>query len=40
LVLIVLAVAALPELLDRPDVLHPDVHKVALGLMLFYFGSR
>jgi hypothetical protein len=40
LVLGVLLIAAVPELLEQGDLLHPEVHKVALGLMLFYFGSR
>lgn len=35
-----LAVASIPELLGPAIVIPPEVHKVALGLVLFYFGSR
>ena len=31
---------AIPEFLGSPDLLSPTIHRVALGLMLFYFGSR
>ncbi len=34
------AVVALCEFTGMRDVLHPMVHKVAMGLLLFYFGSR
>ena len=30
----------IPELLDAEASLPPEAHKVALGLLLFYFGSR
>ena len=33
-------VIAIPEFLGSPDLLDPMVHRVALGMMLFYFGSR
>lgn len=39
-VLVALAVIAVPQLLDQPDLLPPDAHRVALALVLFYFGSR
>jgi hypothetical protein len=39
-VLIVLAVAAVPEFLPDPLHLPREFHQVALGLMLFYYGSR
>ncbi len=39
-VLIGLLVVAIPEYLGSPEVLHPVIHRVALGMMLFYFGSR
>lgn len=39
-VLIVLVLAAVPELLDQPLNLPPIFHQIALGLMLFYYGSR
>lgn len=39
-VLLAVAVAGLPELFDMPDFLPAVAHRVALGLMLFYFGSR
>lgn len=40
IVLLAVGAAGLPELLSVPDFLPPDMHRVALGLMLFYFGSR
>ena len=33
-------VVAIPEFLGSPKVFDPMVHRVALGMMLFYFGSR
>lgn len=39
-VLIVMLAVAIPEFLGSPDVLNPYFHRVALGMMLFYFGSR
>ena len=39
-VLLAMAVAGVPELLSMPDLLPPMTHKISLGLMLFYFGSR
>lgn len=39
-VLIVLILAAIPEFIDQPLSLPPVFHQVALGLMLFYYGSR
>lgn len=39
-VLIAMLCVAVPEFLGTPDVLHPLFHRVALGMMLFYFGSR
>ena len=39
-VLIVLALAAIPEFLDTPHNLPPVFHQIALGMMLFYYGSR
>ncbi len=39
-VLIVLALAAIPEFLDLPFGLPPIFHQIALGMMLFYYGSR
>jgi len=39
-VLLVLAAVAVPEFLGLNDVFPPDFQKVALGLILFYFGSR
>jgi hypothetical protein len=40
IVLITLAAAAVPELLGQGQMLPVEVHKIALGLVLFYFGSR
>lgn len=40
LVLLLLAVDALFELYGSSDVLPREFHQVAMGLMLFYFGSR
>jgi hypothetical protein len=39
-VLLAMAIAGIPELMGMSDMMPPIVHKVALGLMLFYFGSR
>lgn len=39
-VLIVLVLAAIPELMDKPLDLPPIFHQVALAMMLFYYGSR
>lgn len=39
-VLLAVAIAGVPELLAMPEALPPLAHKIALGLMLFYFGSR
>jgi len=39
-VLIVLVLAAIPEFLDQPLGLPTLFHQIALGLMLFYYGSR
>ena len=39
-VLIVLVLASIPEFLNQPLGLPPIFHEVALGLMLFYYGSR
>ena len=39
-VLVVLALAAIPEFLDHAIGLPPVFHQIALGLMLFYYGSR
>lgn len=39
-VLLAMAVAGIPELISMPDLLPSMTHKIALGLMLFYFGSR
>lgn len=39
-VLVTLAVAAVPEFLGQAQLIPIEVHKVALGLVLFYFGSR
>ncbi len=39
-VLLAMLAVAIPEFLGSPDVLHPAFHRAALGLMLFYFGSR
>lgn len=40
IVLLAVALVGIPELLSMPDVLPPMAHRIALGLMLFYFGSR
>jgi hypothetical protein len=40
IVLVTLAVAAVPELMGQGHLLPVEAHKVALGLVLFYFGSR
>lgn len=37
---VAIVVVGVPELLDAEASLPPEAHKVALGLMLFYFGSR
>ena len=39
-VLIVLLMVAVPEFLGSPNILPTAFHRVALGMMLFYFGSR
>lgn len=39
-VLIAMLVVAIPEFLGSHDALPPMVHRIALALMLFYFGSR
>jgi cytochrome bd-type quinol oxidase subunit 1 len=39
-VLLAVAIAGVPELLAMPEALPPLAHKIALALMLFYFGSR
>ena len=39
-VLVMLLVVAVPEFLDHPMNLPFAFHRVALGMMLFYFGSR
>lgn len=38
--LVAIVVVGVPELLDAKVTLPLKAHKVALGLMLFYFGSR
>ncbi len=40
LVLLAVAVAGIPELVSMPDLLPAAAHRIALALMLFYFGSR
>lgn len=40
LVLLAVLAAGVPELLQMPEMLPPITHKIALGLVLFYFGSR
>ena len=35
-----IVLVGVPELLDAEASLPPEANKVALGLMLFYFGSR
>lgn len=39
-VLSAVILVGIPELLDAEASLPPEAHKVALGLLLFYFGSR
>ena len=39
-VLIVLVLAAVPEFLNQTHNLPPIFHQIALGMMLFYYGSR
>ena len=39
-VLLAVGIAGIPELLSMPDLLPPEAHRIALSLMLFYFGSR
>ena len=39
-VLLAVGIAGIPELFDLPDFLPAMAHRVALGMMLFYFGSR
>ena len=39
-VLLAVGIAGIPELFDVPDFLPAMAHRVALGMMLFYFGSR
>jgi hypothetical protein len=39
-VLVAIVVVGVPELLDAEVSLPPEAHKIALGLLLFYFGSR
>jgi hypothetical protein len=39
-VLIALVAVAVPEFLGSPEALPPVFHQVALGMTLFYFGSR
>ncbi len=40
IVLSAISLVAVAEFLDSGHLLPPEVHKVALGLVLFYFGSR
>ena len=40
IVLLAVGIAGIPELLDMPELLPAMAHRVALGMMLFYFGSR
>jgi hypothetical protein len=40
IVLGAMLVVAIPEFLGSPQILNPMVHRVALAMMLFYFGSR
>jgi hypothetical protein len=40
IVLLAIALVAFAEFLNFADQLPPEAHKVALGLVLFYFGSR
>ena len=39
-VLLAVGIAGIPELLSMSEVLPPEAHRIALSLMLFYFGSR
>ncbi len=39
-VLVAILLVAVPEILDAGQFLHPIVERIALGLTLFYFGSR
>ncbi len=38
--LLTLILAAIPELLGLKEGVPPELHKIALGIMLFYFGAR
>lgn len=38
--LVALLAVAIPEFLGSPEILAPAFHRVALAIMLFYFGSR
>lgn len=40
IVLVAMAIVGVPELLSMPDLLPVMAHKIALVMMLFYFGSR
>lgn len=40
IVLAAVALAGLPELFGMPEILPAEAHRIALALMLFYFGSR
>lgn len=40
IVLLAVGIAGVPVLLSIPDFLPPEAHRIALSLMLFYFGSR
>lgn len=40
IVLAAVSVVAICEFTGMRDMLHPAVHKVAMGMLLFYFGSR
>lgn len=40
LALLALIIAAIPELLGLSEGVPTEVHKIALGIMLFYFGAR
>ena len=39
-VLLAVGIAGIPELMSMPELLPPEAHRIALSLMLFYFGSR
>ena len=39
-VLLMMLIVAVPEFLNQSEVLPPFFHRLALGMMLFYFGSR